>query len=103
MPDPKKPAGDCLAEVGNADNLVNPAGLRPLLLSKDCPLEVKAFAKVAVVVSAKSYGLGKPLTTFGVLYAKRQEGEGFPQVEAEGKAVGEDVPQTDPVEYEEAP
>jgi hypothetical protein len=77
LPDPKNdataPSNDstagtqdlaCMADIQNASNLLTTEGLQPLTF----PLEIKAFTKLPVVVSAQSYGPGKPLSAFGVLY-----------------------------------
>lgn len=54
----------CLAAISNSENLHNPGSIQPVSL----PLEVKAFTKLPVVVSAKSSGVAKPLVAFAMLF-----------------------------------
>lgn len=54
----------CLSAIQNANNLVNTGRLEPVTL----PLEIKAFTKLPVLVSAKSGAFGKPLASYAVLY-----------------------------------
>lgn len=56
----------CLESLRNADKLDNQLGLQPVEL----PLEIKAFAKIPVVATAKSPGIAKPLASFALLFVK---------------------------------
>ena len=64
----------CLAAISNSHKLQNRYSLQPLSL----PLEIRAFAKLPVVVCAKSPGNAKPLASYALPYLRASSSHSLP-------------------------